>query len=257
MSGREVSSQGETRTTPSEDQTTMPKWHRQPAILISLLGTSIALLSLVNSLITSREQYITSTIEQIYGLLDQAATEAADGKDAQATLDVSHARWLIDKLGSRTPATVWLILGYLVDNQGHFDDAQKCYERAVRVADNSYDKILGLRCLGTLSFRLGKKEIGRQFYRDAICIHGDINLYNNVDNVDDAITYRIWSKSEESFGDRQKSDEYKDKAMKYLNKIGFKESLYIHDNTSGKQEQKPSGGSGHAGDPGAVLPQRP
>lgn len=137
MSGREVSSQGETRTAPSEDHPTMPKWYRQPAILISLLSATIALLSLINSLISSREQTITFTIEEVYRLLNQAAAEAADEKVTQATLDVSHARWLIDKLGSRTPALVLLVLGTLVENQGHFDDAQKYYERAVRIADNS------------------------------------------------------------------------------------------------------------------------
>lgn len=108
-----------------------------------------------------------------------------------------------------------------------------------------------------LSFQLGKKEIGRTFYRDAVKIHNSSNLDIHIFIVDDVFTYIYWSKSEELFGDRQKSDEYKYKAMEYLDKIGWKGSFPANEDIYVNHEQKPSGGSSRASDPGAVLPQRP
>ncbi len=272
MGEPEPNPQGEATTPNPEEQTSIhallagplssgqssPPWYRQPAIVISLISTAIALLSFLNSLITLREQAIESTIGEIYRLLDQAADESVGGQNGpQATLDLSHARLLISNLASRTPATVLLVAGWLIEAEGHFEEARDYYEKAVERADNRYDRILGLRFLGELNFRLGKPDIGRTYYTRAL-VNPNIK---DVDNADDAITYLRWSESEEEV-DRQKSEEYKSKAMKYLVKVKWKgdkgRSGPSQDmDAAPGQEQKSSKRTGLSEAPGKLVPRRP
>ncbi len=232
------------------------KWYRQPAIAISFASTIIALFSLVNTLIYSRDQAIASKIQTIYNLADQAAKEIQAGQDEQAALDISHATHLVKDLGFETPPTVLRVIGDLVRSEGHFEDCKRYYEDAIRLSDDPFDKIVGFRCLGDLSLCLGEREAGRAYYRQAL----KVNDPHVVNNVDDAYTYGYWWRSESSsHGDPKLVQLQRSKAIEYLNSIGWKDLTGLfsdHQGTGGSRQQEQRAPRERLG-PGPDVLQRP